>query len=113
VAKARKKFLEWVEEMEFSVFGIVRPDIVIYLDVSLSISQRLSGKNTRKKKYLNGEKDFHEGSLEHLKGARNSAMAIAKKNSKWKKINCLKNGRIMTKEEISDIIMEKLKSIAR
>src|SRR5690606_12245312 len=49
--KKRKRFLEWLDRMEFGVFGLPRPDLVLYLDVPYEVSQRLlAGKGLKDKK---------------------------------------------------------------
>jgi dTMP kinase len=109
--KRRKEFLDWLEEMEFKVFKIPRPVAIIYLDVPIDFSFKLlenkSAKN--RKKYLNGKKDIHESDVRHLQDAKNSAMKLIKKNNNWIKIDCVKNGKLMSIKEIHEIVWNKLK----
>jgi dTMP kinase len=37
----REKFLDWLEELEFEVFEIPKPDKVIFLNVNPDMSQKL------------------------------------------------------------------------
>src|SRR3989344_53264 len=57
--KARREFLKWLDEMEYDIFQIPKPNLVIYLDVPFEVSKSwLEKKITqRKKKYLRGRKD--------------------------------------------------------
>jgi len=104
----RKKFLEWLETMEFQIFKIPKPDAIIYLDVPLEATQKLIGERTRrnqaKKRYLNGAKDAHESSSLHLADAKASAMDLVGRYNNWIKIGCTRNGRLMSKKEIHNII---------
>lgn len=106
----RKEFLSWLEELEFKVFKIPRPDMIVYLDVPVQLSSRLlKNKSAQgRKKYLDGKKDIHESDLQHLKAARASAMKIIEKNNSWIKINCVLSGKILSVEKINDIIWKKL-----
>ena len=106
----RKEFLTWLEELEYKVFKIPRPDIIIYLDMPIAVSQKLlKNKDSQKKKiYLEGKKDIHENDLKHLSDAKNSAIELVKKNNNWARISCAKNGKPLVIEEINKNIMEKI-----
>ncbi|MEQ1500322.1 MAG: thymidylate kinase [Parcubacteria group bacterium] len=90
--KKRKEFLNYLEKMEYSVFKIPRPDLVIYLDVPFEVSKKwLENKVAqRKKTYLKGRKDVAEDNLLHLKNSRNSALLLEKQNKNWEKVVCCK-----------------------
>ena len=102
--------MAWLEELEYGIFKIPRPDTIIYLDMPLAISQKLlKNKDSQKKKiYLKGKKDIHENDLKHLSDAKNSAVELVKKNNNWIKIDCSKNGEPQAIEEINKKIMEKI-----
>lgn len=108
--KKRKEFLAWLEELEYEIFKIPRPDVIIYLDMPIAISQKLlQTKSAQKKKtYLKGKKDIHENDLKHLSDAKNSAIKLIKKSNNWIKIDCAKNGKPLAIEEISRNIMKKI-----
>ena len=105
--KIREDFFKWVEEMEFKVFKIPKPDIIIYLDMPLEISLKmLKNKSANKKKiYLNGKTDIHEKDLKHLQDARKSADDLIKRSNKWVRINYTKDEKPLLRNEISDIIL--------
>lgn len=111
-AKKRKEFLDWLEEMEFKIFQIPKPEMIIYLDVPLEFSMKLlkSKSAQNKKKYLKKEKDIHENDLRHMQNARASAMKLVEKNNNWIKINCVEKGKLMSIEKIHGIIWNKLKN---
>lgn len=115
--KEREKFLAWLEKMEFSVFCIPKPDLVVYLDVPFEISQYwLKQKVAKRKKqsYLkNGRRDVAEDNLIHLKDSRNSALSLAKTNKNWIKVSCCKGMFCLlpelVHEEVYKIIQDRLK----
>lgn len=102
----RKKFLNWLEKMEFEVFKIPRPDLIIYLNVPLDITRKLliNKEKSRKKRYLKGKKDLHESNQTHLENAKRSALDLIKRFNNWVQVDCIKGGRLMTKKEISNLI---------
>ena len=113
--KERKKFLEWLDVMEHSVFKIPRPDLVIYLDVPFEVSKIWLQKKValRKKKYLKGRVDVAEDNLTYLKNSRESALILHKQKKNWEKIECCKGTVCMLPEEVHQhvfkIVKEKLK----
>ncbi|HBB56431.1 TPA: thymidylate kinase [Patescibacteria group bacterium] len=113
--KKRKEFLKWLDELEYGVFKLPKPDTIIYLDMPLDVSLRLLGNKSAqdRKKYLNGKKDIHESDSRHLEDAKKNAIEIVKKSNNWIKINCAKRSAPLKPEEISKIILEKLKFVQR
>ena len=113
--KKRKEFLLWLDTMEFSVFKIPKPDLVIYLDVPFEVSKLWLQKKSaiKKKKYLKGKKDVAEENFEHLKNSRNSALLLEKQNKNWEKIECCKGMLCMSPEQVHEkvhkIVKNKLK----
>lgn len=113
--KERKEFMKWLDKMEYSIFKIPRPDLVIYLDVPFEVSKaRLREKSAiDKKKYLKGGKDIVEENLRYLKDSRASAILLAKENKNWVKIECCKGKVCMNPqqvgEEVNKIIRQKLR----
>lgn len=113
--KQRKEFLAWLDKMEFSVFKIPRPDIVIYLDVPFEVSKSWLERKAlqRKKTYLKGRRDVAEDNLMHLKHSRNSALLLAKQNKNWEKVICCKGMVCMSPEQVHEevfkIVNKKLK----
>ncbi|KKR21519.1 MAG: Thymidylate kinase [Candidatus Moranbacteria bacterium GW2011_GWA2_39_41] len=113
--KKKKEFLNWLEDMEYGVFKIPRPDAIVYLDVPIEFSlQLLQNKSAQNKKgYLKGKKDIHENDLKHLQDAKNSAIKLIQKNNNWVKINCVKNKELMSIEEIGEIVWQKISKIIK
>jgi len=107
-AAARKKFLAWLEKMEFEVFKIPRPNLIIYLEVPIEITQGLlSGKRAaRKKRYLNGKKDIVESSRIYLDNSKRSAIELVKENNNWLKVDCAVAGKLMSRSKISDVVWD-------
>ena len=97
------------------MFKLPKPDTIIYLDMPLDVSLRLLGNKSAqdRKKYLNGKKDIHESDSRHLEDAKKNAIEIVKKSNNWIKINCAKRSAPLKPEEISKIILEKLKFVQR
>lgn len=97
----RKDFLKWLDEMEYGVFKIPKPDIFIYLDVPLEISLELMSRKNR---------DTVENNHKYLENSRKSAEWLIKQNpERWIHIKCSDGIKIRTREDIHREIVEELK----
>ena len=95
----RQKFLDWVETLEYEVFGIPRPNLVIFLYVPLTFAQTLIAKKT---------KDQYEKNFSYLKKVENMYLDTVKINKNWVKIDCVENNKIISPEIIHRRVLDKL-----
>lgn len=102
-----KSFIKWQDDFEYNKFGIPRADLVIYLDVDPTVSQKLMEKRYNGD---NSKKDLHEKNLNFLLECRKSALYAAEKCN-WIIINCCENGNIKSIEKISKEIEKAASSI--
>ena len=109
--KEMKEFLLWLDTVEHNIFGMPRPDVIIYLSLPVVLSALLLQQKSaeEKKKYLEGRKDLAENDVRHLEDSRQSAVSIIKKNNNWIKLECAKNGAILPREVVHEMIFEKVK----
>ncbi|MBZ4687809.1 MAG: dTMP kinase [Clostridia bacterium] len=104
----KEKFLKWLWDFEFNIYGLPAPDLVFFLDVSVEFNKRLM--EGRKNKFTGeAKKDIHERDLNHLLDAYNNAMIIAEKYQ-WQKIECVKDNKLRS---ISDIHNEIYKEASK
>lgn len=77
-------YLDWSEDLEYKKIGIPRPDLVIYLDMPIAISQRLMTQ-----RYHGDEikKDLHEADVTYLHACHKTALYTAKKQG-WVVVSC-------------------------
>jgi dTMP kinase len=107
-ARKRKEMMEFLKKMEFEIFGIPKPDVVLYLDVLPDVGRKLVGKKGSRA-YAKGKKrDIHEKDRQHLINARNQALRLVKENKEWKKIDCMKGKDILPPEEIGDLVWKEV-----
>ena len=100
-------YLEWLEDYEFVKLGLPKPDLVIFLDMPVEISQRLmteryNGDETRK--------DIHETDFEYLKLCRRSALYAAGRLG-WKVVECSAEGEPLPVDEISTKLLHLIKEV--
>jgi dTMP kinase len=113
-AKKRNDFIKWLDEMEYGTFGIPRPDITLYLSLPINIVlQLLKNRESSKMKraYLKKKKDVHEADVNFLKNSIKSALKLEKEVPNFIKIECSANGKIFSREQIHEMVYEKIKKI--
>ncbi|MBW2992684.1 thymidylate kinase [Candidatus Woesearchaeota archaeon] len=111
--KEMKRFLRWLNELEYNIFLIPRPSVNIFLYVPYQIGQKLVLKK-KHREYIKGSKrDIHEKNIQHLKDAERAYLYMAKHDKSWIKIDCTKKGKILSKKEISDKVWDAVQKIIR
>lgn len=112
-AKKRKDFILWLDQMEYGVFKIPRPDATFYLDVPTKISLKLMAERNSKQKraYLKKKKDVHENNTSFLVNSRKSALWLAENLKNFIKISCAKGENLRSRENIHEEIYEKVKKV--
>ncbi|MGX8701040.1 dTMP kinase [Caproiciproducens sp.] len=95
-------FVEWVQDYEYDKLGLPRPDLTIYLNMPVEVSQKLlSGRYHGNE----GKKDIHESNAEYLRACRVSAdYAVQRLN--WKTVQCADSGGLKTVEQIHGEVLE-------
>ena len=108
--KEREDFLDWLDDLEYNIFSIPRPDKTIFLNVSPLMSQKLVLRK-EKRNYLKWDKkmDIHEENKNHLQNSWELAMELVKKYN-WIKIDCEMWENMRSIEDINkEVFMEILK----
>ena len=84
----RDEFLEWISKVEYELFGIPKPDLVIVLDLPADASaNRVAMKNARD--YTNQTTDLHESDQEYLASVRDVYLQLCEQNETWQLSPCL------------------------
>jgi len=77
-------YIDWLCEYEYEKLGLPKPDLVIFLDMPVEVSQKLM---TKRYDGDEGKKDIHEANVEFLNNCREAALFAANKDN-WKIISC-------------------------
>lgn len=109
----RADFLVWLENMEYGVVGIPKPDAVIYLDVPVEVSLKLL---TEKRALKNGtltvgQKDTVEEDRQYLDRSHETARWLAGRESNWHFVSCMTDSTLRTPEDISKDIQAIVESL--
>lgn len=100
-------FLNWLCDFEYGKLGLPEPDIVIYLDMPVEVSQLLLNERYRGDET---KKDIHESNPEFLQACRRNALYAADQCG-WIVLNCADGAYPLSIEEVYSSICECLKVI--
>lgn len=103
----RKKFLDWLWDFEFNLYGLPVPTEVFFLNMPPEYSSKLM-KDRQNKITHEAQKDIHEKDPIYLKEAYDAACELAKQYN-WYEIKCVKDGAIRTIQDINDEIFAEVK----
>ena len=110
----RMKFFRWLDNLEYTIFNIPKPELNIILHMPAEMAQKLVDKKSSDvRKYANGKKrDLHEADLLHLQNAEKVYMEISKLFPNTKLVECVSGGQLLTPPEVSNKVWELVRRIA-
>ncbi len=95
-AEERESFLNWLFDYEYNKLGLPKPDVVLFLDMPVEVSQKLLDKRYHGD---TAKKDIHEKNVEYLEQCRKNALYAAERCN-WNIIKCAKDGSPIPIEDI-------------
>ena len=101
----RMNMYAWLDILEFKLLELPKPDIAIFLHMPYEQAMIL-------KKDRIESADQHEQSEEHLKHAEKAYIELAQ-TYKWKTIECVNEGNIKSKEDISNEVYDYVMSMLK
>ncbi len=105
-AEERRGYFIWLDNLEFVMLKIPRPDRSIVLRVPAETAQQLvDQKETRN--YTDKKRDLHEADLSHLQRAVEVYDDLCQLFPKdFQRIDCVRSGSLMSIEVINDLLWE-------
>ena len=100
------KYCDWLDELEFDVLKLPRPNKIIFLDVPVEVSIKLA--HDRGQLKANTPKDIHEQNPDHLLHAYNSGKRMSKKYN-WNVVNCVQDMSLRSIESIAQDVFNIVK----
>jgi dTMP kinase len=106
----REEYSKWLWSTGYKEMNIVNPDLVLVLLVDPPIC-RENIKKKSARSYVKGKKmDAPEEDFNHQMESAKEYKKMAKKEpGKWILINCCRDGKLISREEISEIIWKEIK----
>ncbi len=100
----RRAYFNWLQEFEYGMFGLPKPDEVVFLDVPPAVSKQWMVDRTSK---MDGtdSKDIHERDQEHLEKAYRTAVELCGLEN-WIRVSAVESGRLLDVEQIHKRVWE-------
>lgn len=107
----RRGYFIWLDQMEFEMFKIPRPNMSLVLRVPAEIAQKLVDKKD-KRSYTDKKRDIHEADINHMKRSVEVYDNLCQLFPKdFKQIDCVRDGQIMDKMTIHNYIYTALEPL--
>ena len=105
--KEREKFLDWLWDFEFNLYGLPVPTKAFFLNMPPEYALKLM--EHRENKFTHTDKkDIHERDKNHIIDSYEAACDVVDKYN-WYDVKCVKNSEIRPIEEIHEEIYEEIK----
>lgn len=98
----RFNMYQWIDKLEYWLLGLPKPNKTIFLHVPYEKTLELRKNRTTI--------DEHEKSIEHLKSAEEAYIELSELYN-WDKIECIKNDKLRSVEDINNEIINIIKEI--
>jgi len=96
----RFNMYQWIDKLEYWLLGLPKPDMTIFLHVPYEYTLELR-KNRE-------SIDEHEKSVDHLRQAEEAYIELSELYN-WNRIECIKDNKLKSIEDINDEIFEVIK----
>lgn len=103
----RQKFLDWLWDFEFNLYGLPVPTKVFFLNMPTNYATKLI-ENRENKFTHQSAKDIHERDKSHLIDAYNAACSLVDKYD-WHEVKCVKDNEIRSIDDIHEEIYNEIK----
>ena len=105
--KEREKFLDWLWDFEFNLYGLPIPTKVFFLNMPIKYSTKLM--ELRENKFTHdSKKDIHENDVSYLQDSYNAACSLVNKYD-WYEVKCIANNEIRAIDDIQEEIFNEIK----
>lgn len=104
--KGKDGFIRWFYDMEYKNNRMPREDLTFYLYVPVPIAQKLIFRKKKRPYMKGGKADIHEEDIKFQKAVKKTYFEEIKKSKNWKKVDCAKKGKILTRKQINDKIFK-------
>ena len=104
----RRAFFTWVDQLEFGMLDIPRPDLNVVLLVPAKIAQNLVDQK-QKRRYTWRKRDLHEADLSHLEKAVEVYQELCSTfKQNFTQIDCTVDGGLMGIPTVNNLIWERV-----
>jgi len=109
-AEEQREVQDWIEQIEFSIHGLPRPDLNLLFDLPVSMAQELVlRKNARD--YTERAADLQEADAEYLGRVRETYLQLARRQPNWSTIDVVAQEELRSVEDVSDDVWRRVQQL--
>ena len=101
----REGFITWVESIEYGVYKLPRPDLVIWLDMPVDTAQQLIAQKPYRR-YTQRRADLHEADGDYLTRTREVYRVLARQRTNWCVVSCCEANRLRSAASLQHEILQ-------
>jgi dTMP kinase len=105
----RLKFFKWLDNLEYTVFGIPKPDLNIILNLPADVSAKLLKMRTEDQGHID---NMHEPDKKHLRHSQQVYTEIARLFPNTKLVECVQNNELLPPDQIHNKVWDFVRRIA-
>ncbi len=95
----RAELIAWIEELEFGIYELPRPDLCVLLDIPPQMAQQLIARKAPRD-YTEQAADLQESDSTHLARTRQVYLELAQSQPSWNCVSCVAGDQLRTADEI-------------
>jgi dTMP kinase len=103
--EVRGELVRWIERIEYEIYGLPRPDLVLLLDMPPDQAQKLVALKAARN-YTERPADIQEADSEHLRRTRDMYLELAAANSDWGIVACCTGAELRAVPDIANEIWQ-------
>jgi len=110
-AEKRSEFLRWIEYLEYTIYGLPRENLILYLRVPPSQAQKLVAAKSERN-YTRATHDLQEKSLRHLEDAAEMYDMLSRSRP-WATVQCYdaQSNSLRMPEDIAAEVLSAVQSV--
>jgi dTMP kinase len=97
----REELIGRILQIEFEINGLPRPDLVLLLDLPVSVAQQLVARKAARS-YTDRAADIQEADGAYLQRVRDVYLRLAETEPNWRRVSCCDGEKLRSVEEIND-----------
>ena len=103
-------FIDWVEAIEYGVYRLPRPDLVIWLDMPVATAQELVARKSARR-YTSKVADLHEADADYLARTAKVYRQLAGRDSAWHAVACSQCNQFCTPPTVLQQILDCVRAV--
>ena len=107
----RRGYFIWLDNLEYQMLKIPRPDISLVLRVPADIAQKLVDTKT-KRSYTDKKRDIHEADLSHMKRSVEVYVTLCQLFPKdFRTLDCTRSGKIIDRQQVHSLVLKTIEPL--